>query len=149
MIKPQNNTEDQPVDLSVEALLGTYAPVKTFDLGLPMGGELTFHLHESHSAKKEFEEARTKFIKSMMRRATEGRLPEGFIPLADLCTEDNLSFAFTLSTLCVSPGFDQAQALALSKAPALASYILDGITTHSANFLVQLKAQLLDEAKKD
>jgi len=152
----QTLSPETPVAVDVDSLLEAFGAPTTFEIALPNGGGLTFKGFGSYAEKKAFEKDKLGFVKQLLdakaaavKAGNNDLLPAPFRELGDLVSQENVEAAFTLHRLCLSPGFTPVDALRLTKATHLISYVMDQITWYSSNFLVNLKNELYGEAKKD
>jgi len=154
-MEPETITEVIP-DLSVESLLADFAAPATFDIALPNGAVLKCRGFGSYAEKKAFEREQSAFVKDQMKAkvaAIKGNdhdlLSPPYRPYFDLINEDNLVAAFTIHRVCVAPALSPIDALRLCAAPQLIAYFMDQWTWNASNFLLKLKNDLYNDAKKD
>lgn len=142
--------------LSVDSLLAEFGAPETFDIKLPNGAVLKFQGFGTYAEKKAFQKEKAAWVKQLadaknaaVKASNNDLLPGPFREFGDLLSPENLDAAYTIHRLCVSPGFTPVEAVKLTRAHQLISYIMDDLTWNSANYLVKAKAEAYGEAKKD
>lgn len=142
--------------VSVESLLEAFEAPATFDINLPNGQTLTCRGFQTYADKRQFEKDQNAFVSDLIaaknaaiKASDNDLLPVPFRPYSHLIIDENLKAAYTIHRICISPGFTPIEALRLTGAPALVSFFMDQWTWHSSKLLMDIRAQLYGEAKKD
>jgi hypothetical protein len=139
--------------ITANELLEKFGAPKTFSFELPDAGTWTVRGIATYAEKRKHEAAKTKWVSDMLAQARlQAKNGDGllavFVPHLNLMVEENLTAAYEISHRVISPQFSPVDALRLCEAPALVQNIMDQMTWGSANFLLQLKAELYEDAGK-
>ncbi|NBW10346.1 MAG: hypothetical protein EBR82_20185 [Caulobacteraceae bacterium] len=152
----ENPSPEATKPITADALVATFAAPATFDIDLPDGGKLTFCGFGTYAEKKRFDLNKAEFVKPLIeakraavRNGDNDLVPSPYREWSHLLEPDNLDAAYTIHARCVAPGFTPVDALKLTQAPHLIAYLMDQMTWYASNYLVQLRNEQYQDAKKD